>query len=239
MGPGDAPMATPQAPSPAAPAAVSPKPTAGGTDAWSNLLQFGLALMAGGDVQPGAQRGPTFAGALGQAGLSTLGDMRTRAALTRKEAKEDAAAAEGARRFGLTYGLSKEELEVKRQQAKETAALKEATLRNEEAYRKSQIGIQELNAKYNSLRVGYEGDRAALDRVDKYNKAVQEAHKQEIDSTKWPEIDKKLAEQYRVPYTKAEPLPVPKSEKDAVVGQRYRDPKGRVGVWNGKAFVAE
>jgi hypothetical protein len=101
-------------------------------DMYENLLQFGLALMAGGDVQPGATQGPTFAGAFGKAGLQTLGSAKEQSRYTEAIAErkgesalnKEIAKASAAR----DIHFKTEDQRLKALDISTTAGLREATL---------------------------------------------------------------------------------------------------------------
>ncbi len=62
-----------------------------------NLMELGLRLMASAEPQPGAARGPSLFGAIGQAGLGTMGSQAARTAA------------------GRAYGIEKEKIAVDRE----------------------------------------------------------------------------------------------------------------------------
>ena len=54
------------------------------------LMEFGLRMMAGSEAQPGSKVGPSFVGALDQAGLGTLRSSRVRGRLDERQERERA-----------------------------------------------------------------------------------------------------------------------------------------------------
>lgn len=138
----------------ATPAQAATAPAASGDDErYRNLLEFGLRLMAGGDVKPGATSGPTFAGALGEAGFGTLTSNENRAIRRGTVARDE-------RRHQEKMGLEREGLGIKREEVKETAALKRATLEQNARAKATENEISMMRVRMQEL--GLSVDRGTL-----------------------------------------------------------------------------
>lgn len=110
---------TPPAPAAAAPEAGGMNPflqalAAGGSeqDAYMNLMNFGLNLMASSEAQPGSTRGPSLFGAVGEAGKTSMAQMKADKAGRAKVKSEQAAAQREERRHQENLDLKRRQIEL-------------------------------------------------------------------------------------------------------------------------------
>ena len=159
-----------------------------GEEASRNLLEFGLAMMAAGEPQPGATVGPTFMGAAGRAGLQTLGsaDKRLIAGAEAKHKKSlydlEVGKAEETKRANLaTEGLTG-------QRIKADVESKAAAEKTEAEFKKITANVSVLRAQLDSSRLDLERKREENEKIDHYEKALKRLAEDHLLSMGPPDV---------------------------------------------------
>lgn len=125
---GPPPYSSPAQPQAGIPQAQAPDPSA--MDKlldYPGLMEFGLRLMAAGEGQAGAVRGPSFFGAVGQAGLGQLGSDAARAQRQAAAAFQREKFEEDKRQFGEKQATELRKIEADKDLRRATLLLKKKT----------------------------------------------------------------------------------------------------------------
>lgn len=198
----------------------------GGTeqDAYMNLMNFGMQLMAASEAQPGSVRGPSLAGAVGRAGQASIGDIRAQKAGRSKAATEE-------RRHQETLDLKRRQLDLESIRIAQDGETKRLLIeidrdnkRFDRDLKKQQLDLQRYEA-VATLREEYAARRQEI----MFDPALNEEERQAALRANRNEEQANVSRiQNRMPETPARAEEAPTPEKTSTVGgQTYQKIDGQ------------